>query len=94
LSTDLPLTQLFDTIRRTMSISRALPPEERVAKRIKAIVEDLDLDLEQAGVYIARVLPHLTFTRLQFIMEVANDEKQMILNPQERKDRWRQIGLW
>jgi len=75
-------------------ISRAIAPEERVAKRIKVIVEDLDLDLEQAGIYIARVLPHLTFTRLQAIMEVANDEKHMIMNPQERKDRWRQIGLW
>jgi len=75
-------------------ISKAITPEERVAKRIKVIVEDLDLDLEQAGIYIARVLPHLTFTRLQAIMEVANDEKHMIMNPQERKDRWRQIGLW
>lgn len=77
-----------------MRISKAIAPEERVAKRIKAIVEDLDLDLEQAGIYIARVLPHLTFTRLQAIMEVANDEKHLIMNPQERKERWRQIGLF
>lgn len=77
-----------------MRISKAITPEERVAKRIKVIVEDLDLDLEQAGIYLARVLPHLTFTRLQAIMEVANDEKHMIMNPQERKDRWRQIGLF
>lgn len=77
-----------------MRISKAIVPEERVAKRIKVIVEDLDLDLEQAGIYIARTFPHLTFTRLQAIMEVANDEKHMIMNPQERKDRWRQIGLW
>lgn len=77
-----------------MRISKAIVPEERVAKRIKVIVEDLDLDLEQAGIYIARVLPHLTFTRLQAIMEVANDEKHLIMNPQERKERWRQIGLW
>jgi len=69
-------------------------PEERVAKRVKAIVEDLDLDLEQAGIMIARTLPHLTFTRLKYIMEVANDEKEMILNPQIRQDRWRQGGLW
>ena len=75
-------------------ISKAITPEERVAKRIKVIVEDLDLDLEQAGIYIARVLPHLTFTRLQAIMEVANDEKHLIMNPQERKERWRQIGLF
>jgi len=43
---------------------------------------------------IARTLPHLTFTRLKYIMEVANDEKEMILNPQIRQDRWRQGGLW
>jgi hypothetical protein len=78
----------------TFRISRAIIPEERVAKRIKAIVEDLDLDLEQAGIMLARVLPHLTFTRLQAIMEVANDEKNLILNPEKRKERWRQDGLW
>lgn len=75
-------------------ISRAMIPEERVAKRIKAIVEDLDLDLEQTGIMLARVLPHLTFTRLQAIMEVANDEKELILNPQKRNERWKQHGLW
>jgi hypothetical protein len=78
----------------TFRISKAIIPEERVAKRIKAIVEDLDLDLEQAGIMLARVLPHLTFTRLQAIMEVANDEKDLILNPEKRKERWRQDGLW
>ena len=75
-------------------ISKAIIPEEKVAKRIKAIVEDLDLDLEQTGVMLARVLPHLTFTRLQAIMEVANDEKDLILNPEKRRERWRQDGLW
>ncbi len=77
-----------------MRISKGMIPEERVAKRIKVIVEDLDLDLEQAGVMLARVLPHLTFTRLQAIMEVANDEKELIMNPQLRQQRWRQIGLF
>lgn len=77
-----------------MLISKAITPEERVAKRIKVIVEDLDLDLEQAGIYLARVLPHLTFNRLKAIMEVAVDEKEMIMKPQLRQDRWRQIGLF
>ena len=75
-------------------ISKAMIPEERVAKRIKAIVEDLDLDLEHTGIMLARILPHLTFTRLQAIMEVANDEKDLILNPQKRNERWKQHGLW
>lgn len=78
----------------TFRVSKAIIPEEKVAKRIKTIVEDLDLDLEQTGVMLARVLPHLTFTRLQAIMEVANDEKDLILNPEKRRERWRQDGLW
>lgn len=77
-----------------MRFSRAITPEEKIAKRFKVIVEDLDLDLEQAGIMIARILPHLTFTRLQAIMEVANDEKELIMNPSARKERWRQVGLW
>lgn len=75
-------------------ISKAITPEERVAKRIKTIVEDLDLDLEQTGVMLARILPHLTFNRLQAIMEVANDEKELIMNPKIRQERWKQSGLW
>lgn len=78
----------------TFRISTAIIPEEKVAKRIKAIVEDLDLDLEQTGVMLARVLPHLTFTRLATIMEIAVDEKEMIMNPKLRHERWRQDGLW
>lgn len=78
----------------TFRISKGITPEERVAKRIKAIVEDLDLDLEQAGIMIARVFPHLTFTRLQAIMEVANDEKELIMNPRLRHERWKQSALW
>jgi hypothetical protein len=75
-------------------ISSAIRPEERVAKKIKAIVEDLDLDLEQTGIMLARVLPHLTFNRLKVIMEVANDEKDMIINPEKRNERWKQLGIW
>lgn len=75
-------------------ISNAMIPEERVAKRIKTIVEDLNLDLEQTGIMLARILPHLTFSRLQTIMEIANDEKDMIMNPDKRNERWKQLGLW
>ena len=78
----------------TMRISKGITPEERVAKRIKAIVEDLDLDLEQTGVMLARVLPHLTYTRLVTMIEVAQEEKESILNPRVRHERWKQGGLW
>ena len=78
----------------TMRISRGITPEERVAKRIKAIVEDLDLDLEQTGVMLARVLPHLTYTRLVTMIEVAVEEKDFILNPRKRHEKWKQDGLF
>ncbi len=78
----------------TYRISRGITPEERVAKRLKAIVEDLDLDLEQTGVMLARVLPHLTYTRLVTMIEVAQEEKEYILNPRKRHQEWVQNGLW
>lgn len=78
----------------TFRISRGITPEERVAKRIKAIVEDLDLDLEQTGVMLARVLPHLTYTRLVSMVEAAVEEKEFILNPKKRHESWIQNGLW
>lgn len=78
----------------TFRISKGITPEERVAKRIKAIVEDLDLDLEQTGVMLARVLPHLTYTRLVSMIEAAVEEKDFILNPKKRHESWIQNGLW
>ena len=78
----------------TFRITRGITPEERVAKRIKAIVEDLDLDLEQTGVMLARVLPHLTYTRLVSMIEAAVEEKEFILNPKKRHESWVQNGLW
>ena len=78
----------------TYRISKGITPEERVAKRLKTIVEDLDLDLEQTGVMLARVLPHLTYTRLVTMIEVAQEEKEYILNPRKRHQEWVQNGLW
>lgn len=78
----------------TFRISRGITPEERVAQRIKTIVEDLNLDIEQTGVMLARVLPHLTYTRLVSMIEAAVEEKDFILNPKKRHENWRQLGLW
>lgn len=78
----------------TFRISRGITPEERVAKRLKAIVEDLDLDIEQTGVMLARVLPHLTYTRLVSMIEAAQHEKEYILNPKKRNEDYLQYGLW
>lgn len=72
-----------------MRISRGITPEERVAMRIKPIIEDLNLDIEQTGVMLARVLPHLTFTRLVAMIESAQYEKEGILDPKLQMERWR-----
>lgn len=77
----------------TFRISRGITPEERVALRLKAIVEDLNLDIEQTGVMLARVLPHLTYTRLVSMIEAAEYEKESIMNPELQRERWRN-GLW
>ena len=75
-----------------MRISRGITPEERVAMRIKPIIEDLNLDLEQTGIMLARVLPHLTFNRLVAIIESAQYEKECILDPNLQRELWR-LGL-
>ena len=77
----------------TFRISKGITPEERVAMRIKTIVEDLNLDIEQTGVMLARVLPHLTYNRLIAMIESAQYEKEGILDPNLQRERWRS-GLW
>jgi hypothetical protein len=76
-----------------MRISRGITPEERVAMRIKTIIEDLNLDLDQTGIMLARVLPHLTYNRLIAMIESAQYEKECILDPNLQRERWRS-GLW
>lgn len=70
-------------------MSTAITPEERVAMRIKTIIEDLNLDIEQTGVMLARTLPHLTFNRLVAMIESAQYEKEGILDPNLQRERWR-----
>jgi hypothetical protein len=77
----------------TFRISKGITPEERVAMRIKTIIEDLNLDLDQTGVMLARVLPHLTYNRLIAMIESAQYEKEGILDPNLQRERWRS-GLW
>jgi hypothetical protein len=77
----------------TFRISKGITSEERVAMRIKTIIEDLNLDLDQTGVMLARVLPHLTYNRLIAMIESAQYEKEGILDPNLQRERWRS-GLW
>ena len=77
----------------TFRISKGVTPEERVAMRIKTIIEDLNLDLDQTGIMLARVLPHLTYNRLIAMIESAQYEEEGILDPNLQRERWRN-GLW
>lgn len=66
-----------------------ISPEERVAMRIKTIIEDLNLDIESLGVMLARTLPQLTYTRLVETLESMQYEKEAIMNPEVMRQRWR-----
>ena len=84
-----PLLFWYNRQGRFMRIKIGTSPEERVAIRMKTIVEDLNLDLEQTGIMLARVLPHLTYTRLEAILESMQYEKEAIIDPQVARERWR-----
>ena len=49
--------------------------EEKVAIRFGELVNDVTLDLDQIGKYIARQLPTISHRRLGVIIESAEEEK-------------------
>jgi hypothetical protein len=53
--------------------------EEKIAQKLNIIVSDLNLNLEQVGKMIARVLPTLTFNRVMVVFESAQAEREKIL---------------
>jgi hypothetical protein len=52
--------------------------EEKLAEKLNVMVSDLNLDLEQVGVMVARVLPELTFNRLMVVLESAHHERTKV----------------
>jgi hypothetical protein len=52
--------------------------EEKLAEKINVMVSDLNLDLEQVGVMVARVLPELTFNRFMVVLESAQAERTKV----------------
>lgn len=50
--------------------------EEKVAKTLTNLVNDLTLDVEQVGVYLGRESPNVSLRRLNEIMETANEERK------------------
>jgi hypothetical protein len=56
--------------------SRIRTEEEKIAKQLANIVNDLTVDLDQVGVYLARNSRNISITRLNEVIESANYEKE------------------
>ena len=50
--------------------------EEKIAKQIVSIVNDLTLDLDQVGFYVARLAQNFSYRRLGIVMEAADYERK------------------
>lgn len=55
-------------------MKHTMTDEERVAKKISALISDLRLDIEKVGVYIARTGGGTVNHRLNLLTEVAQEE--------------------
>jgi hypothetical protein len=49
---------------------------EKVAEKLSVLVNDLTLDLDSIGEYIARSAPNVTYRRLMEIAEAARYERE------------------
>ena len=56
-------------------MSKRIPQEEKVAKILVYAVNDLTLDLEQVGEYVAEIANTVLYNRLQVVFETAEFEK-------------------
>ena len=56
--------------------SRMRTEEEKIAKQLANIVNDLTVDLDQVGMYLARNSRNVSITRLNEVIESANYEKE------------------
>lgn len=50
--------------------------EEKIAEQIANIVSDVRIDLDQVGMYLARIKPNTPYNRLMVIAESAEWEKE------------------
>lgn len=49
--------------------------EEKAAKKLTQAIQDLNLDIERVGWYVANAMPHLHYSRLIEVMESAQYQK-------------------
>jgi hypothetical protein len=50
--------------------------EEKVAKKLTQDIQDLNLNLEMVGFYIAHAMPYLHFCRLVEVVEAAKYQRE------------------
>lgn len=55
-----------------------LTTEEKVAKKLATLINDITLDLDSIGIYLARYSPTISYNRLMLIAESAEFEKENI----------------
>jgi hypothetical protein len=52
--------------------------EEKAAKKLSTLVNDITLDLDSVGIYLARYSPTISYNRLLLIAESAEFEKESV----------------
>ena len=52
--------------------------EEKAAKKLSTLVNDITLDLDEVGIYLARLAPTISYNRLMLIAESAEFEKENV----------------
>lgn len=67
----------FSGIMRGL-MRRIQTEEEKAAKKIATLVNDITLDLDSVGIYLARYSPTISYNRLMLIAESAEFEKENI----------------
>jgi hypothetical protein len=58
-------------------MKKQLTEEEKAAKKLATIVNDLTLDIEEVGRYLGRQAPNVSYHRIIVIAESAQYEREM-----------------
>jgi hypothetical protein len=69
----LPVSGIMKELMR-----KILTNEEKAAKKIATVINDITLDLDFVGMYLARSEPTISYNRLMLIAESAEFEKENI----------------
>ena len=70
-----------------------LTNEEKVAKVIVYAVNDVTLDLEEVGEYVAEIADTILYNRLQLVFEVAKDEVENAKNHDWHLQKLQQLSM-